>query len=101
MNEDELVTAWINGLAPMASCMVPVGVVQAAPLGLQTPRLTVPPGPVGAKGKYGSVAAGTVIVNIMFEALTTFETILASATRDPPNTMPTNVPGTVSELETN
>ena len=76
----------------MASCTVPVGVVQAAPPGLQTPRLTVPPAPAGEKGRYGSAAAGTVIVSMMFEALTTLETMLASATSDPPDTMPTTVP---------
>ena len=92
MNDDELVTAWIRGLAPMASCIVPVGVVQGAPPGLQTPRFTVPPAPLGEKGRYGSEAAGTVMVNMMFEALTTVDAMFALATNDPLDTMPTTVP---------
>src|SRR5581483_6468671 len=88
--EDALVTDWITGRAPIASVTVPVGDVHAAPIGLHTPSVTVPPDPPGENGNSGS-DAGTVRVTMMFEALTTVAERLASATSDPAATMPTVV----------
>ncbi len=70
------------------SVAVPVGIVQVP---LHRPSATVPPVPVGEKGRFGSAVPGTTIVRMMFEGLTTFTERLVSATMTPPTTIPTLV----------
>src|SRR5947209_18964997 len=87
------------GLEPMLNEAVPVGMVQvAAPCGLQIPRFTAPP---AAKGRAASATVGTVIVKMMFEALTTLAAKLVLATIELPATTPTLVFWVGSVLGTN
>jgi len=82
ISDEELVTAWMMGPAPMVSVCWPVAWVQATPLmGLQTPMTTVPPGvtAVGEKGNRLSAAAGTVMERMMVEGSLTNQETLVSA----------------------
>src|SRR5579863_2949794 len=78
----------------MVSMLLPVG-AEPKQVPLQTPIFTepptTPPTPPGANGRSASATAGTVMVRIMLEGLTTFTEKLLSATSTPPTTIPTLV----------
>ena len=88
---EALVTAETIGLEPIVNVAVPVGEEQEVPFGLQTPSTTVPPGPVGPKGRLADAVVGTVIVSTMLETFTTLTVMDGSTTKPPEVTTPTFV----------
>src|SRR4051812_32135334 len=89
------------GPAPIVSVAVPVGMLHVDPAGLQRPRTTVPPDPLVAKGRFASATTGTVMIKLMFEALSTVDAIFVSVTITPPTTTPILVFWVGSVLGTN
>jgi hypothetical protein len=79
------------GFEPITKEVVPVGVVQEPATGLQTPRTTVPPKPVGENGSDGEDVCGTTIVSAMLELFTTLTAMFGSIVKVFPLTMPTLV----------
>src|SRR5215831_8710223 len=89
------------GFAPIDRTTVPVGMLHVPPTGLQTPRVTLPPVPVGEKGRFASATAGTVIVRVIFDGFTMLAAMLVSAINAPLTTTPTLVFCVGSVLGTN